>query len=317
MQSKRIWICVHEETIKKIEGFNYLLKKYVELNYHYNSSIFYDSKSFNDFNKEGVDLAKLNSNTFINDNKTLKTAGSNADSSIIPQNGQLNFSLTPNPNQNHDLSGNNNNSQLKSMLSSQNLNEVISNKKLRLLTKSYFHPIILIILLYCIVLPSYFLVKHMNTLDTEIIDIQSYFFSSIFAASEKLIGMKLIMSNGFYYEFNVDYSSTSFDLNNSIKKKQIISTIPKFPEIFDLYRKNGIEPKRVQFVYEKANKESTLVLVEGQKGGKPGLKIEKPFILYNEDGTITSEYDNLCKEVRKWFKKAMMAVLHCIWFLHQ
>ena len=225
-----------EETIKKIEGFNYLLKKYVELNYHYNSSIFYDSKSFNDFNKEGVDLAKLNSNTFIND-KTLKSAGSNADSSIIPQNGQLNFSLTPNPNQNHDLSGNNNNSQLKSMLSSQNLNEVISNKKLRLLTKSYFHPIILIILLYCIVLPSYFLVKHMNTLDTEIIDIQSYFFSSIFVASEKLIGMKLVMSNGFYYEFNVDYSSTSFELNNSIKKKQIISTIPKFPEIFDLYSK--------------------------------------------------------------------------------
>mgnify|MGYP004581365457 FL=1 len=79
----------------------------------------------------------------------------------------------------------------------------------------------------------------------------------------------------------------------------IVHRTTRLLEIFDLYRKNGIEPKRVQFVYENSNKESTLVLVEGQKGGKPGLKIEKPFILYNEDGTITSEYDTLCKEVRK------------------
>ena len=32
-------------------------------------------------------------------------------------------------------------------------------------------------------------------------------------------------------------------------------------EIFDLYRKNGIEPKRLRFVYEKISKESTLVLI--------------------------------------------------------
>lgn len=70
-------------------------------------------------------------------------------------------------------------------------------------------------------------------------------------------------------------------------------------EIFDLFRKNKIEPKRLQFVYEKLSKESTLVLIEGQKGGKTGLKIEKPFILYNEDGSMTKEYDFLCKEVIK------------------
>lgn len=68
-------------------------------------------------------------------------------------------------------------------------------------------------------------------------------------------------------------------------------------EIFDLFRKNNIEPKRLQFVYEKISKESTLVLVEGQKCGKAGLKIERPFILYNEDGTMTKEYESLCREV--------------------
>ena len=71
----------------------------------------------------------------------------------------------------------------------------------------------------------------------------------------------------------------------------------RLTEIFDLFRKNNIEPKRLQFVYEKISKESTLVLVEGQKCGKAGLKIERPFILYNEDGTMTKEYESLCREV--------------------
>lgn len=70
-------------------------------------------------------------------------------------------------------------------------------------------------------------------------------------------------------------------------------------EIFDLYRKNGIEPKRLRFVYEKISKESTLVLIEGQKNGKPGLKIENPLILYNEDGSMSEEYSNLIVEVKK------------------
>lgn len=69
-------------------------------------------------------------------------------------------------------------------------------------------------------------------------------------------------------------------------------------EIFDLFRKNSIEPKRIRFVYEKVSKESTLVLIEGQKNGRPGLKIEKPLILYNEDGSMTGEYEKLCVEVR-------------------
>lgn len=70
-------------------------------------------------------------------------------------------------------------------------------------------------------------------------------------------------------------------------------------EIFDLFRSNGMEPKRLQFVYEKISKESNLVLVEGQKNGKPGLKIENPLILYNEDGSMTEEYNSLILEVRK------------------
>lgn len=79
----------------------------------------------------------------------------------------------------------------------------------------------------------------------------------------------------------------------------IVHRPDRLVEILSLFRSNGIEPKRVRFVYEKVDRESTLVLVEGQKGGKAGLKIEKPFILYNDDGSKTLEYEKICMEVVK------------------
>ena len=68
-------------------------------------------------------------------------------------------------------------------------------------------------------------------------------------------------------------------------------------EILLEFRKNNIEPKRIQFVYEKISKGSTLVLIEGQKGGKEGLKIENPIVMYNEDDSMTDCYARLQVEV--------------------
>lgn len=70
-------------------------------------------------------------------------------------------------------------------------------------------------------------------------------------------------------------------------------------EILLEFRKNNIEPKRLQFVYERIDKGSTLVLIEGQKAGRAGLKIENPLVLYNSDGSMTDEYSKLLVEVRK------------------
>ena len=70
-------------------------------------------------------------------------------------------------------------------------------------------------------------------------------------------------------------------------------------EIVAVMRKYHIEPKRIVFIHEKINKESTLVFIEGQKCGSVGLKIDAPFIMYNEDGSMTLEYNKLTKEVRK------------------
>ena len=78
----------------------------------------------------------------------------------------------------------------------------------------------------------------------------------------------------------------------------IVHRTDRLMEILSEFRKSNIEPKRVRFVHEKRNKESTLVLIEGQKNGKVGLKVENPFILYNEDGSETEEYKKLLVEVK-------------------
>jgi len=77
----------------------------------------------------------------------------------------------------------------------------------------------------------------------------------------------------------------------------IVHRADRFIEVIEEFSKNNIEPKRVRFVYEKTNKESNLFLLEGQLGGKIGLKIEKPLILYNQDGSMTDEYSNIINGV--------------------
>ena len=79
----------------------------------------------------------------------------------------------------------------------------------------------------------------------------------------------------------------------------IVHRTDRLMEILETLRKYNLEPKRVRFVYENISKESTLVLVEAQKCGSVGLKVESPIILYNLDGTLTDEYKNIQEEVRK------------------
>lgn len=60
-------------------------------------------------------------------------------------------------------------------------------------------------------------------------------------------------------------------------------------DIITTMRSNNIEPKRIRFVYPKVGRECNMVLVEGAKNGRPGLKILPPLITHNEDGSYSSE----------------------------
>jgi len=51
----------------------------------------------------------------------------------------------------------------------------------------------------------------------------------------------------------------------------------------------GIEPKRLKLVHPYIDREPNMVLIEGLRGGKPRLKVEKPLIVYKEEGKYTDE----------------------------
>lgn len=66
-------------------------------------------------------------------------------------------------------------------------------------------------------------------------------------------------------------------------------------EIITLMKNNGIEPKRIKLVYPKNGENANILLIEGVKMGKSGLKIEPPLIVHNIDGSYTDEVINLFK----------------------
>ena len=65
-------------------------------------------------------------------------------------------------------------------------------------------------------------------------------------------------------------------------------------EIINVMEKHNITPKKLQLCYSKNNSNCNLILIEGNKNGKNGLKILNPVIVHNSDGTYS-------EEIRKMF----------------
>lgn len=60
-------------------------------------------------------------------------------------------------------------------------------------------------------------------------------------------------------------------------------------EIIEKMKKNNIEPKKIQFVYPYIGKESNMLLIEGTKNGKTGVKVMDPLYVYDHNGQYTEE----------------------------
>ncbi len=94
----------------------------------------------------------------------------------------------------------------------------------------------------------------------------------------------------------------NLDLLFSISKKllknngvvSVVHRPERIVEIVETMKKYNIEPKKIQFVYPGKDKESNILLIEGSKNGKPGLKILPPLYSHEEDGSYT-------KEIEKYF----------------
>ena len=86
-----------------------------------------------------------------------------------------------------------------------------------------------------------------------------------------------------------DIAKTASNLLNSNCSIYMVHRPDRIADIIEALRKYNLEPKILRFVYPKINKEPNLVLIKATKGAKKFLKIEKPLIVYNQDGTYTEE----------------------------
>lgn len=83
-----------------------------------------------------------------------------------------------------------------------------------------------------------------------------------------------------------------------LKNNGVIAVVhrpERFVEVVEEMKKNNIEPKRVQFVYPKKNMEANIMLIEGSKNGKPGMKILPPMYSHKDNGEYTDD-------VKKYFE---------------
>ena len=60
-------------------------------------------------------------------------------------------------------------------------------------------------------------------------------------------------------------------------------------DILNIMRKYKLEPKKIRFVHSMENKEPSLVLIKAVKNANVFLRIEKPLIIYDENGKYSDE----------------------------
>jgi len=70
----------------------------------------------------------------------------------------------------------------------------------------------------------------------------------------------------------------------------------RLAEILEEMKKNNIEPKKIQFIYPHMDENANILLIEGRKNGKPGLKILPPLYTHTKDGEYT-------EDVKKYFEE--------------
>jgi tRNA1Val (adenine37-N6)-methyltransferase len=63
----------------------------------------------------------------------------------------------------------------------------------------------------------------------------------------------------------------------------------RLAELVSALREKRMEVKRLRFVHSSATSEAKMVLVEALHGGRVGLKVERPLVIYDERGEYTEE----------------------------
>jgi tRNA1Val (adenine37-N6)-methyltransferase len=69
----------------------------------------------------------------------------------------------------------------------------------------------------------------------------------------------------------------------------------RITDLLTQMRASGIEPKSIRMVHSGKNTKAKMILVEGKKGGRSGLKIDPPLFIYQKNGSYSEEVENIFK----------------------
>ena len=86
-----------------------------------------------------------------------------------------------------------------------------------------------------------------------------------------------------------DIIKISYKLLKSKGEFYMVHRAERLVDIIYLLRKYRLEPKKIRFVHSKQNSSPKLILIKCIKDGGHSLKIDKPLIIYNDNGEYTQE----------------------------
>jgi len=72
-----------------------------------------------------------------------------------------------------------------------------------------------------------------------------------------------------------------------------IYSTERITDLLTHLRSDGIEPKFLRMIHSGIETEAKLIIVEGIKGGRPGVKIGPPLLIYDEKGAYTQEVEEM------------------------
>lgn len=87
-----------------------------------------------------------------------------------------------------------------------------------------------------------------------------------------------------------DIFKAAFHLLKSGGNMFVVYRPDRLSTLFSAAKASRLEIKNMTYVHSKKDSESKLVLCKLQKGAKEGMKISRPFIMYNTDGSYSDDY---------------------------
>lgn len=67
----------------------------------------------------------------------------------------------------------------------------------------------------------------------------------------------------------------------------------RLSEIIVKMKEQKLEPKRLRIVYPRVDRDPSMILIEGLKGGNQGMRVDKPLIIYDDEGRYMPEVSRI------------------------